>query len=266
MVSYQSTGMHLRSGFIKINNDTYKFRPHVIFLFCLLSFSSFLGCSRSTDSEDVLENDRFDFVLYDGLDHEQISDIDEALIDNYDRIIDDLRVQDMPKITIKMWSDYQNFLKAMEEDIGVRYNGATGYIFGMTEFRLYFTSRASLDAVHEFAHIVSMQINSTIPNNPRWLWEAVALYESNDFTDPKTLPYMVSGNYPTLAELNTDYNDSNHNIYSVGYIIQEYIINTWGMDTVIALIKNNGNISSLGITTQEFEAGWYAYVEEKYLD
>ena len=78
---------------------------------------------------------------------------------------------------------------------------------------------------------------------------------------------MVSGDYPTLSELNTDYNSSNHYIYSVGYVVLEYIIDTWGMDTVIALINNNGNVSvSLGLTTQEFESGWYQFVEEKYLN
>ena len=124
-----------------------------------------------------------------------------------------------------------------------------------------------MTAVHEFAHLVTMQVNSTISNNPRWLWEAVALYENNEFVDPKLLSYMVSGNYPTLAELNTDYNVSNHSIYDVGYVLLEYVVLTWGMNTVIELIKNNGNLSnSLGMTTQEFESGWYQFVEEKYLN
>ena len=112
-----------------------------------------------------------------------------------------------------------------------------------------------------------MQVNSTISNNPRWLWEAVALYESNDFVNPNTLSYMVSGDYPTLDELNTDYNSSNHSIYQVGYVLLEYIVVTWGMDTVKDLIQNNGDLTdSLGLTTREFESGWYQFVEEKYLN
>lgn len=47
----------------------------------------------------------------------------------------------------------------------------------------------------------------------------------------------------------------------------EYIVETWGMDVVIGLIKNNGNISNLlGITTREFELDWYQFIEEKYLN
>jgi hypothetical protein len=234
-----------------------------VLLCCIISIFS---CAISTDSNDVIESEHFEYILYDDLNFTDITEISNALENNYARIVGDLQIQKMPQITIKIWADYQNFLTAMETDIGVKYNGATGYIFGMAEFRLFYTARASLDAVHEFAHLVSMQVNSTISNNPRWLWEAVALYESNDFIDPKTLPYMVSGNYPTLSELNNDYNSRNNYIYSVGYLLIEYIINTWGMDSVIALIMNNGNISNaLGVTTQEFESGWHEFVEEHYL-
>ena len=78
---------------------------------------------------------------------------------------------------------------------------------------------------------------------------------------------MVSGNYPTLEVLNTDYNSGNRSIYSVGYILLEYIIETWGMDQVINLIQTNGNIPlSLGITAEEFESGWYQFIETKYLN
>jgi hypothetical protein len=172
----------------------------------------------------------------------------------------------MPQVTVKIWASYDNFLDAMESDIGIRYTGATGYVFGKEEIRIYDTNQTPLTAIHEFAHLVSMQINETIPNNPRWLWEAVALYVTNDFTDPKSISYMVSGEYPNLDELNTDYNSSNHSIYNVGYVLLEYIVQTWEMDTVISLIEANGNINNiLGITIQDFESGWYQFIENEYL-
>ena len=235
--------------------------------FIVLSAGLFLTCSDSTSPDDALSDENFEFVLYDNLTSDQIEDIAEQLDENFQRIINDLRVQNMPRITIRIWADYEHFLQDMDRDIGMRYTCATGYIFGMTEFRIYYNSQVALAAVHEFAHMVSMQVNSSISNNPRWLWEAVALYESNDFINPGTLPYMVSGDYPTLSELNTDYNSSNHQIYSVGYVLLEYIIQNWGMDEVIDLIKTNGNLQSvLGISVSEFEYGWYRFIEEKYLD
>jgi len=137
----------------------------------------------------------------------------------------------------------------------------------MQEMRLQYSDEVSQTAVHEFAHLVSLQVNSNFANRPRWLWEAVALYECQDFVYPKSLPYMVSGDYPTLSELNTDFNSSNHSIYSVGYVLLEFVVQTWSMAKVIDLIKTNGNIPSvLGITTQMFESGWHQYVEDKYLN
>lgn len=227
----------------------------------------FLFCSESSEPEYNLNNDRFDFILYDGLTTSQIINVKDSLENNYNRITSDLNVTNMPKVTIKIWSNYDNFMQAMEDDIGVRYTGATGYIDNMSEFRIFYNGQVAGAAVHEFAHLVSMQVNGSIPNNPRWLWEAVALYENNEFVNPAALSYMVNGNYPTLEELNTDYNSSNQYIYSVGYILLEYIVDTWGMDNVISLIENNGNIPLLlGITVEEFESGWYDFVEQKYLN
>ena len=238
-----------------------------IIIYLVLIFSLFLSCSKNTSPVEPVNKEHFEFILYDGLNNSDILQISTALEENYQRIIDDLRVSEMPKITIKIWADYNHFLNDMEADIGIRYTGATGYIFSFTEFRIFYNAQVSLAAVHEFAHLVSMKVNSTISNNPRWLWEAVALYESNDFVNPNTLSYMVSGDYPTLSELNTDYNNSTHSIYQVGYVLLEYIVVTWGMDTVIDLIQNNGDLAdSLGLTAREFESGWYQFVEEKYLN
>jgi len=235
--------------------------------YLLVIFAFILSCSKDKTPVEPIDEKHFDFILYDGLNTSDILQISTALEENYQRIVDDLRVSEMPKVTVKIWTDYNHFLEDMENDLGIRYTGATGYIFGPTESRLYYNNQVAVAAVHEFAHLVSMQVNSTIPNNPRWLWEAVAVYENNEFVDPRTLNYMVSGNYPTLNELNTDYNNSNHNIYQVGYVLLEYIIDTWGMDTVIELIQNNGNLStSLVLTNQEFESGWYQYVESTYLN
>jgi hypothetical protein len=236
-------------------------------LYILSIFLLFLCCSKNTNPVKPINFEHFEFILFDGLNNSDILHISTALEDNYQRIIDDLRISEMPEVTVKIWADYNHFLDDMENDIGIRYKGATGYIYGPTESRLYFNNQVADAAVHEFAHLVSMQVNSTIPNNPRWLWEAVALYENNEFVNPRTLPYMVSGDYPTLNELNTDYNNSNHNIYQVGYVLLEYIVVTWGMNTVIELIQNNGSLSaSLGLTAYEFESGWYQFVEGKYLN
>ena len=152
---------------------------------------------------------------------------------------------------------------------GSVYRGAGGYVrdahaISLLAVRNATSAHLARVAVHEFAHIVSMAVNLSIPNNPRWLWETVAAYETHEFVDPATLDYMRAGRYPTLADLNADWN-VNHQVYEVGAVLGEYIVHEWGMDGVIRLIQRNGNVpGSLGISVPEFEAGWRAYLHEKY--
>ena len=241
-------------------------RSEFFILFCI-TLPVLISCNKSVEPVLDVSSDHFEYAVIGILSSSAVSEISVNLESNYSRIISDLQVPNVPDIMVRIWTDYDEFLNDMENDIGTRYNGATGYIYNMTEFRLYYTGQAAGAAVHEFAHVVSMYINPSIPNNPRWLWEAVAIYESQEFVDPVSLPYLVSGNYPTLDELSTDYNSSDHKIYSVGYVLLEYIVHTWGMDTVITLIENNGDIAAApGIPVRQFEAGWYNFLEEKYLN
>ena len=234
----------------------------IILLLTLLCLISCDYCEYATE----LDENNFEYILFDGLTLSDISEISEELETNQHQILNTLNVINMPIVTVKIWTNYDNFLHEMEADIGIRYTGATGYVFGKEELRIYYTNQAPITAIHEFVHLVSMQINETIPNNPRWLWEAVALYLTNDFIDPKSIPNMTSGEYPNLDELNTDYNSSNHSIYNVGYVLLEYIVQTWDMNTVIRLIETNGNIREvLEITVAEFELGWYSFIESEYL-
>ena len=239
-------------------------------LYSLLSIALLISScennSTSNQNNGILDTDHFAFVLYDGLSESQFENVLIALEHNYQRILTDLEVSNIERITVKIWNDYDHFLDDMENDIGTRYTGATGYIMGTSEIRMYNTGNMSLTAVHEFAHVVSLYVNPTISNNPRWLWEAIAEYESQDFTDPSTLPYLESEGFPTLDELSTDYNSSNHYIYDLGYVLLQYIIVNWDHETMIRLIEQNGNIINvLGISVQEFEYGWYAWIEQTYL-
>jgi hypothetical protein len=117
--------------------------------------------------------------------------------------------------------------------------------------------------VHEFAHCVTLHVNGTLANRPRWLWESVALYESRQFVDPKGLVYLRNGSQPSLDDLN-DINDTR--IYDVGYTIMEYVVNTWGVEAIGRLILLNGDlVNGLQLSPEEFQKSWFAYVANKYL-
>lgn len=239
--------------------------------FYTLFFISYLlvYCDKETSTNisasDPETEDYFEFVLYDNLSHAEVNNVLNALSVNYERILNDLNIEELPVITVKIWQNYDNFLNVMQSDLGTRYQGATGYVYGSREIRIFFNNETPTTAVHEFAHVVTMYVNPTIPNNPRWLWEAVALYETRQFFDPANLYDIVNGNYPTVEDLNADYN-SGRDIYSIGYVLMEYIVETWGRQAMINLISTNGNIQSvLEITVDQFESGWYNYIENKYL-
>ncbi len=92
----------------------------------------------------------------------------------------------------------------------------------------------------------------------------MALYEAGQFVNPRGLSYMVDGHPPTLAEVNANW-QTNTQVYDVGYLLIEYIVEKWGTQQVVDLIKTLGSISAvLGISVSEFEAGWYEFVMRKY--
>jgi hypothetical protein len=116
--------------------------------------------------------------------------------------------------------------------------------------------------VHEFAHCASMAANPAIANNPRWLWESVALYEAGQVVDPRTLPYVTSGTPPTLAELSRI---EDTRIYDVGGLIGEFVVVTWGRQALRDLVRRGGALQAvLGVDEATFTARWFAYARERY--
>jgi len=117
-----------------------------------------------------------------------------------------------------------------------------------------------------------MQANSDIANNPRWLWESIALYLAQDSRKkPTDIDCMTSRNFPTIEQLNVPVSsplrNPDCNIYTVGYFLIEYIEELWGIDAVNSLILSNGDIvNTLNMSVNDFEFGWHEFVQERYLD
>jgi len=239
---------------------------NLIFLLLPLLVNS---CNKNTSEDNLItgpvESDHFAFALYDGLSNSITPPIINEMNNNYDRILNDLDVQSVQKTKIEIWNDEEHFQNDMKRDLGINYPGTLGYIYNRTSIRLLNRGNIAHNTVHEFVHIVSLYVNNNFGNNPRWFWEAVATYESGEFINPNNLSYLVSGNFPTIAELNSDFNTGNYKIYQVGYLLSEYIIATWGKISYVKMIKQNANIELvLSITTQQFEAGWKDFVMTKY--
>lgn len=184
----------------------------------------------------------------------------DALERQYGRVLADLSVTSLGPITVKIWQDPATYYAALDQYFGVHYQ-ASGYITGRDELRVLAVSQLDVNVVHEFCHAVSLFVNPTFANNPRWLWETVALYENGELVQPRTLDYMVRGAYPSLAALN-----AGRQVYELGYVIGEFIVTRWGDAGLRDVIRENGNVNAVfGVTPAAFEAEMYAWIRTKYL-
>jgi hypothetical protein len=190
----------------------------------------------------------------------------DALEANRARIEADLEVASPRTTTVEVWTDAESFYRDMQATIGQRVDGATGYVSSPADLAILAGSNVPAStAVHEFCHCVMLRLNASIGNNPRWLWETVALYENGQFVDPRTVSYLRAGTFPTLAQLNSDY-QSSLQIYDVGYLLGEFIVATWGQGSLARLVRDNGDIERvLGISVGTFQERWQAFVRAKYL-
>lgn len=167
-------------------------------------------------------------------------------------------------LTVRVWQDATAWATEVRRYFG-RSIDASGYVTGPDEIRVLAGPRLPRDATHELAHCVSLHLNPSIANNPRWLWESVALWENGELVDPRTLPYMVAGRPPTLEELNADVS-AGRQVYEVGYTIGEFVVGRGGSEALGRLVVSNGDTAAvLGLSARAFEEEWFAFVREKYL-
>ena len=182
----------------------------------------------------------------------------------YPRILRALNLPAVPLVSVRIWHDQATYFNELTRYFGVRYQAA-GYITGPTELRVLDMPGLAVNVVHEFVHAASMSVNAGIANNPRWLWETIALYENGEFVDPRRLDYIVRGTFPTLQQLNVDPN-AGRQIYELGFVLGEFIVSRWGRPGFLRLIQTNADIPGvLGVSTAEFESAWQSYVRERYL-
>jgi hypothetical protein len=204
----------------------------------------------SESSPIVITNDAFQYVLHDGVKREQAAQIGDSLLANYPRIMRHLQVASMPRVIISLWStDHSDeYYAEMRNRIGQVYPGATGYTPTNTDMCLLWNSSTPKSSVHEYAHLVSLALKPNIGNNPRWLWEAVAQFESRTFDHPATWT-PAQRSFPGFTALNQYSSDLP---YRWGYFLCSCTIDRWGDEAYITMIKSNGNIqSALGITESE---------------
>ncbi len=206
-------------------------------------------------------NKHFRFIPVGAVPPKTMLEISETLQLHGDRIVQKFGITNLPMITVKVWQDR----KAFEASFGENSKNVQGYVDTQNwEVRL-FNGRPTLGltAVHEFTHLVTVALNPSIVNKPRWLWESIAIYESNrpPVPEPTKLGCISPSTFPRLDELDTHPS----NIYRIGYFITDYILSTWQQEGLKKLIFFNGNTQeALGVSKEKFESDWLKYMLSKY--
>jgi hypothetical protein len=207
---------------------------------------------------------------YTPLDAASVTATAAAVEAHHARILGDLGLDQVPAVTVTLYPDRESFRAAVVPLVGSVPAFASGLVNGPSQIHVLSPSLSSqwsypdgLTAiVHEFAHCVSLSANPGIANNPRWLWETVALYEAGQIVDPRTLPYMRAHQPPTLAELNRIENTA---IYEVGGVIGEFVVETWGRGALRELVETGGAIQAvLDVDEARFVGLWFEYVRRRF--
>ena len=203
----------------------------------------------------------FTFVAAASADSALVQQYATALEGQFARITTDLGVASMPRVTVNLYPTHTQLEAAVAPLVGSIPSWASGLATGADQIHVV-SQIGAANLIHEFAHCVSTQINPRIGNNPRWFWEAVAIYEAGQRVDPKSLAYMTAGAPPAFSALN---GFDNTLIYDVGYTIGEFIVSRGGMQALQRLIANNADVAAtLGLSPAQFETSWFAYTRLTY--
>jgi hypothetical protein len=207
---------------------------------------------------------------YTALDAGNVAAIASAVESHYDRILADLGADRMPAVTVTLYLDHAVMVAATQAVAGPIPASASGLVTGESQIHLMSPNapawgpfdRMVSNLVHEFAHCVSLHVNPRFANNPRWLWESVAIYESRQAVDLRTVGYMTALTPPPFAALNAF---DNGRVYEVGYSIGEFVVTRWGQRALRDLIVANGDTDAvLATSLADFQRDWFAFVREHY--
>ena len=174
------------------------------------------------------------------------------------------RVDSMAVLTVVLYPDRRSFQNANNSSSWV-----TGVTRGTTRMEIVspfgpnqvFDLWPDTRAEHMLAHLVQLAVNPEVANNPRWLWESLALYESGQKTPANIVEFFAPDAEPALSQLNGGFGTP---IIDVGFYLGEFLNVTFGPEVVIALIEAEGNLETIGLTGEQFIAQFVAFVRARY--
>ncbi len=190
-----------------------------------------------------------------------VEQVDSVLAERVPLIMHQLSASRMPVVEVNLWQDRGEFL----EEFGEPAPSVRGFINrdAWQVHVLYLGVPPGLSTLHEYIHLITVAANEADQFTPIWLWESIAIFESKRPPPPglDRLRCISPDHVPTLQSLNTHPT----NIYRVGNLLFEFLLDEWSYDIAAKLIKNGGDIYAvLGISETTFEQLWLDYIISNY--
>lgn len=248
----------------------------VILLISVVFILAIIGFNKSIDNDDSfklqMENKNFEFYSY-NKDKKCLADLSKILEENYNRISKELNITLKEKVIIEVYPDIKAFHDAMGSPNAPNWVVGTGWknkiemVSPLNPGGQHTYDTLMQVVVHEFTHVVISNINSDLESIPIWLNEGIAAYEAKQMSSNSRSAIkekLDSNDVPSLSEMNSS-NFSEVGGYVFSYTAIEYLIENYGYDTIVLLIKTPTDLEKiLGNSMMEFENSWKNHLKENY--
>ncbi|MDV4149857.1 hypothetical protein R0131_03325 [Clostridium sp. AL.422] len=232
---------------------------------------SLFGCSDDDPKSIKLrqESDHFNYYSIKD-DKESLDDLEENLENNYERISKNLQVTLDEKIKVTIYPNISDFHKAIgmmaAEDwlVGVARKNEILMVSPLNPGGIHTYETLMKVIVHEYTHILVGDINS---NTDIYLNEGIAVVEANQI-DNNTKYYLKevakANKLPSIDEMKNNYGKLEQPYFLSGGFA-EFIVNKYGYDKIIDLIKKPEDIENvIGSTKEEIIEKWNEYILSNY--
>jgi hypothetical protein len=246
-----------------------------IAIFVFLTIPKLAG--QNTDSLGLAkESQHFAFFSTKG-DIGVLDSLAIILENNYARITNRLGIQIEKKINVKVFPDIKSF------HVAINYPDAPDWVVGscigdellmvspLNPGSIHTYESLMQVIVHEFVHIAVYYAigNKVVTGLPKWLNEGYAQYEAgqiNEYIRKSVESSLREKLPPTWAQLNTaSAMEFGHmNGYGLSVSIVEFLVDTYGIDKLVSLIKEPENIETIyGLPENTLEKQWIQYVKHE---
>lgn len=218
-------------------------------------------------------------IRYDKLDNSTLSMIAEEAENAYYKVTSDLQYQPENKTVIQICSD--------ENNLEWKWTGS--YSPGLNLIELQSPPRKKWNSLEDYEFYIKITVPHEFTHHiitegykmrfPEWLGEGLATYEAEEkpedqhefkkFQNAAAKNKLLSLYEMGIFDLLED--DERHLAYLESYTIIEYIEIEYGHDALIDLLKTQKEYnldyainSTFGLTQDEFQSAWMAYVKDKY--